>query len=131
VPGQPFKTGGGIVPARQALSRRGQPGQGRRIRETGVFGDQLSSLFVDDGAVGVPAHALVDTLPLPLTVPLPQSEQFVDARLVGRGHRFADSRAKSARFVDEGAEDVEDDDLDVADRGHRGARSRRRHLLDR
>ncbi|EPJ33934.1 hypothetical protein STAFG_9022 [Streptomyces afghaniensis 772] len=42
----------------------------------------------------------------------------VDSRLVGRGYGFAHRRSKPSGLIDECAEDVEDDDLDVTDPGH-------------
>jgi hypothetical protein len=61
---------------------------------------------------------LRDALLFELDMLLPLGEQLVDGRIVGRRHGIAYGRSKPARFVDQGSEDVEDDDVDVADLGH-------------
>jgi hypothetical protein len=83
-----------------------------------MVGHPPRSLAVDDLGVDVLSVPLADALLLEFEMLLPRGEQLVDRRIVGRGHRVANFRSKPAGFIDQCAEDVEDDDLDVADLDH-------------
>lgn len=83
-----------------------------------MVGHPPRSLCVDDLGVDVRAVPLRDALLLDLEMPLPRGEQLVDSRSTERGHRVANCRSKSVGSVDQCSEDIEDDDLDVADLDH-------------
>ncbi len=83
-----------------------------------MIGHPLSSLPVDDVGVDVRAVSLTDAFLLVLDVLLPRGEQVVERFILGRGDRVANCRSKSAGFVDQSSEHIEDDDIDLANLGH-------------
>ncbi len=128
---EPLESADRVAPGGQAPTRRGQPGDGRRIVEPGTVGHPSGGLPVEDLGVDVRAASLPDAPLLEFDMPLPHREQLLDGRVVGGGHRVANLRSKPAGFVDQRAEDVEDDDLDVEGFGHECSRSHCRHRFNR
>ena len=113
LPGEPLETRDRVLPGRQALASGRQSPDGRTVGEPGEIGHHCSGLRVDHLGVGVPAIAPPDALLLELDVPLPSGEQLIDNRFVHGRQGLPDRGPEAARFVDQGAEHVEDDDLDL------------------
>src|SRR5690606_10537971 len=79
----------------------------------GGVGHEPGRLQVQDIAGNVRPDTVDDTLLLAGDVPLPQRQQLLDPGRVERRGQFAQSGPEAGGFVDEGAEDVDHDGIDL------------------
>lgn len=95
------------------MARQGQRRHGGRVLDPGGLGDEPGGLPVEGVTGEVGPLTVQDAALLALDVLLPQRQEPLGPGLVERRVECTDPGTDTGGFVHEGAEDVEDEDVDV------------------
>lgn len=115
----------GVGPRREPATGQGELCHGGRVVDSGGVGDKPGGFPVEGVAGQVGPNAVEDAALLAVDVLLPQGVESLDSGLVERRVEPADAGADTGGFVDERAEQVEDDGIDLWSRqGRSPERSR-------